>query len=70
MFSRRPDNNAFSRDDVLAFERHPVKSGTQTVTVLLPDGPEPAFAGIDPYLKRIDRNADDNITSVQMIDGN
>jgi hypothetical protein len=35
-----------------------------TVTV---DG-KPAFAGIDPYNKRIDRNSGDNVTRVK-VDG-
>ena len=26
---------------------------------------EPAFAGVDPYNKRIDRNSDDNVTKVE-----
>jgi ABC-2 type transport system permease protein len=69
VFTRKPESEGFSRADVLAFERHDLKTGTQTVTLVLPDGPEPAFAGIDPYVKRIDRNADDNITAVKEAGG-
>ena len=65
VFTRKPESREFTRADVLAFERRALKSGVQTVTLVLPAGPEPAFAGIDPYLKRIDRNADDNIAAVK-----
>jgi len=69
VFTRKPESRDFSRADVLAFERRDLKTGTQTVTLVLPDGPEPAFAGIDPYVKRIDRNSDDNITAVKEAGG-
>jgi ABC-2 type transport system permease protein len=65
VFGRRPDSREFSRTDVLAFERKALKSGAQTITLVLPEGPEPAFAGIDPYVKRIDRNSDDNVIVVK-----
>lgn len=69
VFTRKPESREFSRSDVLAFERRDLKTGTQTVTLVLPDGPEPAFAGIDPYVKRIDRNSDDNVIVVKSADG-
>ncbi len=70
VFTRKPESREFTRGDVLAFERRGLKSGVQTVTLVLPAGAEPAFAGIDPYLKRIDRNADDNITAVKPAETN
>jgi aminopeptidase N len=70
VFTRKPESREFTRADVLAFERRGLKSGVQTVTLVLPAGAEPAFAGIDPYLKRIDRNADDNITAVKPAETN
>ena len=45
-------------------ERQPIKTGVQTITVVV-DKP-PAWAGVDPYNKRIDRNSDDNLTKVEM----
>ena len=69
VFTRKPESQGFSRADVLAFERHGLKTGTQTITLVLPDGPEPAFAGIDPYVKRIDRNSDDNLIAVKSAEG-
>jgi ABC-2 type transport system permease protein len=68
VFTRKPESQGFSRADVLAFERHNLKTGTQTVTLVLPDGPEPLIAGIDPYVKRIDRNSDDNLMVVKSAD--
>jgi ABC-2 type transport system permease protein len=65
VFTLKPEDRKFGREHVLAMERRPLVSGAQTVTLVLPDGPEPAFAGIDPYIKRIDRNADDNVTVVK-----
>ena len=42
--------------------REPVISGEQTLRVVTTR--RPAFAGIDPYNKYIDRNSDDNIVAV------
>lgn len=65
VFSKKPDARDFSRADVLVFERKPLVSGVQTVTLTLSADVDPSFAGIDPYIKRIDRNSDDNIVSVK-----
>ena len=62
VFTAEPGEGAFSSEDVVAFERRPIRSGRQTV-VLIVDR-EPRFAGIDPYNKRIDRNSDDNVLAV------
>ena len=43
-------------------ERRPVKSGIQTIRIVTKR--KPAFAGIDPYNKYIDRNGDDNVVAV------
>jgi len=64
-FTKRPDDQGFARTHVLAFERRDLRSGAQEIVVTLPAGPEPAFAGLDPYVKRIDRNADDNVIAVK-----
>jgi hypothetical protein len=45
-------------------ERRPVHSGKQTVTVVVDK--RPAYAGVDPYNKRIDRNSDDNVRAVEV----
>jgi ABC-2 type transport system permease protein len=65
VFTKKPEDEGFSRSHVLAFERQPLRSGTQQVVITLPANREPSFAGIDPYVKRIDRNSDDNIVAVE-----
>lgn len=64
VFSAEPGAAGFTRAAVLAMERHPIRSGTQTVTVVV--GERPVYAGIDPYNKRIDRNSEDNLTKVSV----
>jgi hypothetical protein len=62
LFRSKPGQGAFSRKDVLVMQRLPVKSGRQTL-VLISDE-KPAVAGVDPYAKYVDRNADDNLVDV------
>ncbi len=62
VFSAEPGRGAFSSSDVIAFERRPIRSGRQTLTLVVDR--EPSFAGIDPYNKRIDRNSEDNVSAV------
>lgn len=62
VFTAEPGQPDFKPASVLAFERRPLKSGRQRVTVVVAQ--EPRFAGIDPYNKRIDRNSDDNLKPV------
>ena len=59
LFTARPGQGAFDRENVLFMERRPIRSGRQTITVMTEE--RPSFAGIDPYNKYIDRNSDDNI---------
>jgi ABC-2 type transport system permease protein len=65
VFSKKPDDKDFTRANVLSFERKPLRTGVQQVVVTLPAGQEPTFAGLDPYLKRIDRNDSDNVIAVE-----
>jgi len=62
VFSAEPGRGAFSSEDVLAFERRPVASGRQEIRFTVAE--EPRYVGIDPYNKRIDRNAADNVMAV------
>ena len=62
LFTARPGQGAFSQKDVLFLERRPVRSGTQTIRIVTKA--KPAFAGIDPYTKYVDRNSDDNVIDV------
>lgn len=65
IFSKRPSEPDFGPKDVLSFQRIKIKNGEQTMKVVLPKGSsEPAVAGVDPYVKRIDRNTDDNLIDI------
>jgi ABC-2 type transport system permease protein len=64
VFTAEPGKAGFTAAAVLRMERRPIHSGKQTVTLVV-DQP-PRFAGVDPYNKRIDRNADDNVTAVEV----
>ena len=62
LFAAEPGKKEFGRDDVILFERRPLRSGTNTYTLVT--AKEPRFAGVDPYNKRIDRNSDDNVKKI------
>ncbi len=62
VFTAEPGKKAFSAKDVLFMKPMAVKSGAQTFTVTVDK--KPAFAGVDPYNKRIDRNSEDNTVKV------
>jgi hypothetical protein len=61
-FTERPGQGAFSKKDVLFLDRRPVKSGMQQIRIVTKA--KPAFAGVDPYNKYVDRNSDDNVIDV------
>jgi aminopeptidase N len=63
LFTAEPGRGAFSSRDVVLFERRPIRTGRQTITLIAPR--EPRFAGVDPYNKRIDRNSDDNVVAIE-----
>lgn len=62
VFKERPGLGSFDKADVLLMERRPVKSGKQKITIIT--AAKPAYAGIDPYNFYIDRDADDNLATV------
>ena len=62
LFDQKPEYGAFAAKDVVSMERRPVRSGMQTIRIVTRR--KPAFAGIDPYNKFIDRNSDDNVVAV------
>lgn len=63
LFAAKPGSKGFSAKDVIAFEPHPIRSGTQTLTFVT--SRRPAFAGVDPYDELIDRNSETNTTAVK-----
>jgi hypothetical protein len=62
LFDQRPELGVFAAKDVISMTRLPVKSGKQVIRVI--SVRKPAFAGVDPYNKYIDRNSDDNVVAV------
>lgn len=62
LFQARPGQGAFGAQDVDVMERRPVRSGEQQIRLVTQR--KPAFAGIDPYNKYVDRNSDDNLVAV------
>jgi aminopeptidase N len=63
-FTVEPGKKGYTRDSVLKLERVSVKSGKHTLTLVLDKLPK--VVGIDPFNERIDRNSDDNLTSVKL----
>lgn len=63
VFTAEPGKKDFSAQSILFFERRPIRTGRQTVTLTVAQAPR--FAGVDPYNKRIDRNSDDNVRRVE-----
>jgi aminopeptidase N len=62
VFTAEPGKQEFTRASVLSMGRQRVRSGQQTLTVVVEQ--QPTFAGVDPYNKYVDRNADDNVQPV------
>jgi aminopeptidase N len=61
-FKVEPGKPGYNAQSVLAMERRPLRSGRQSVTLVLAE--RPTWVGVDPYNKRIDRNSDDNLARV------
>ena len=59
LFDSEPGKAGFTASKVIAFQRMPIRSGVQTIHLVAARAP--AFAGVDPYNKLIDRNSDDNV---------
>ena len=62
VFTAEPGKRGYAASDVLRMERQRIRSGSQAVTLVVDR--KPAFVGVDPYNKRIDRNSDDNVVAV------
>ncbi len=62
LFTADPSKPGFSPSKVVQMVRMPIGSGTQTLHLIAAQAPK--FAGVDPYNKLIDRNADDNVVKV------
>jgi len=64
VFTRSPGDDAFDETSVLHAARVTLASGKRTFDTVVDR--LPAFAGIDPYNRRIDRNSDDNVVGVTL----
>lgn len=67
LFSAMPGQGAFDQGDVILLERRVLRSaadGSSVQTLRFVTTKKPAFAGVDPYNKWIDRNSDDNVRAV------
>jgi hypothetical protein len=62
VFSAEPGKKDYSARNVLLMERRAIRTGSQVISVTVES--KPAFVGVDPYNKRIDRNSDDNIIAL------
>ena len=62
VFSAEPGTSGYDASSVLSFNRQRIRSGKQTVSVVV-DRP-PLWVGVDPYNKRIDRNSGDNLSRI------
>jgi hypothetical protein len=63
LFSSNPADTEFLSSDVILLQRQRLVSGNQTIEFIV--SRKPAFAGINPYNKLIERNTDDNILALQ-----
>jgi ABC-type transport system involved in multi-copper enzyme maturation permease subunit len=61
VFAERAGNSG-GLGDTLYLKQHRIRSGKQTITVVVPR--RPAQAGVDPYRKFIERERDDNVAAV------
>ena len=61
VFADRP-GTADGLGETLYLKQHRLRSGKQTITVVVPR--RPARAGVDPYRKFIERQRDDNVATV------
>lgn len=61
LFSADPDD-LYAQDSVLYQQKHRVKSGENTFVIVVDK--MPVYAGIDPFVKLIDRDSNDNITKL------
>jgi ABC-2 type transport system permease protein len=62
VFTEAPGKKGYTPASVLWMQRQAIKSGAQQLRIVVDK--EPAWAGVDPYNKRIDRNSDDNLKAV------
>jgi hypothetical protein len=63
VFTSDPGQRSFGQANVLSLKSQKITTGRRKLAMVVDK--EPRFVGLDPYLKYIDRNADDNIYSLK-----
>jgi hypothetical protein len=63
-FTVEPGKPGYGRDSVLKIERVVLRTGTQTLTLVVDQAPR--VVGVDPFNERINRSSDDNLTVVNL----
>lgn len=58
LFDQDPEKIT-GKNAILYLEKHLIKSGTNTITISIPS--KPSFAGVDPFVRLIDRDSADNL---------
>ncbi len=66
VFAKDPDK-ATGSDHVLYFQKRSLKSGINKIELEVDK--KPLYAGVDPYIKMIDRNSDDNLKPIALQSG-
>ena len=62
LFAADPNGSSFTAKDVIVLEKRQIKSGAQTVEFVVDR--KPAYVGVNPYLKLIERETSDNIAAL------
>ncbi len=62
VFLENPASGKFKKEDVLYLQKHDIDPDNPVITIIVDQ--EPEFAGIDPYIKMIDRDGDNNVKRV------
>jgi len=63
-FTMNPTALQFGQANVLSLKPQRIRKGVQKIELVVDH--QPKFAGVDPYIKYIDRNIDDNIKAVDV----
>ncbi|MCO1332817.1 hypothetical protein MO867_00565 [Microbulbifer sp. OS29] len=64
IFKEDPDENT-SSDNVLYLAKHDIREGSTVLEFEVTE--KPGIAGIDPYIKMIDKNPDDNLLTIEAL---
>ena len=62
IFTASPGDKTFRAGNVLSLKPQRLRTGKQRMTAVVDR--KPSFVGVDPYIKYIDRNAEDNVQPV------